>query len=112
MDTPIRKGKEKMIVERTLNNFDAKCCCAWKALTSQFSTGIRHPELLSIAEILVNNYKLPDFGRTGKRSYACLIKWFDDNWTDISKIIGRFTLLDQNDSPISGHREIVDYCRS
>ena len=106
------KGKERMIVEKTLNNFDYRYSSAWRALTSQFSTGIRHPELLSIAEILVNNYKIPQFGRTGKRSFACLVKWFDDNWCDISKIIGRFALLDQNESPISGHRELVDFCKS
>lgn len=108
----VKKGKEKLIVERELSNFDYKSSRAWYAITQQFSSGIRHPELLSVATILSKLTKLPEINRSSKRSFMCLVKWFDDNWNEISKVIGRVALLDESDVPISKHREIIDYVNS
>ncbi|EAY03490.1 hypothetical protein TVAG_450630 [Trichomonas vaginalis G3] len=106
-ETKTSKGKEGRIIERELKNFDYLNCTAWKALRAQFSSGVRHPELLSIASILSRTLDLPEVTRSGKRSFKVLIKWFDDNWDKISSIIRNITLLDANECPISGQRE---YC--
>lgn len=104
------KGKERMIVEKEMKGFDYKKSAAWSAIQSQFSSGIRHPELLSIAYLLERMVKLPTVSRTCKRSFVCLIKWFSDNWSEISKYIGRITLLDDHESAISGQRELREFC--
>lgn len=103
-----KKGKEGRIIEKELQDFDFNNCVAWKALRTQFSSGIRHPELLSIAAILSKNYELPEVPRSGKRSFKCLIKWFNDNWEKISGIIQYVTLLDEKEIPICGQREYVE----
>ena len=106
------KGKEKAIVEKALSNFDCYKSNTWAALIAQFSSGIRHTELLSIAQIVEKITQVPKFGRNEKRSFACLVKWFDDNWNNISKVIGRISLLDDNNIEICGRREIADFTRS
>ena len=107
----MKKGKEKLIIENELNNFDYKSSPAWDAIKKQFSSGIRHSELLSIAFIVRHLTNVPEVNRSCKRNFTCLIKWFSDNWENISKVIGRIVLLDEYSQPISGQRELIDFCR-
>ncbi|EAY05209.1 hypothetical protein TVAG_473880 [Trichomonas vaginalis G3] len=105
---PVKKGKEGRIIANILKDFDFKNCKAWISLSSQFSSGIRHPELLSIAYVLIRALELPDITRSEKRSFPCLVKWFNDNWDKISGPIQCITLLDDREIPISCQREYLE----
>lgn len=105
---PVHKGKEARIIAKTLKDFNFKKCKAWFSLSSQFSSGIRFPELLSIAYVLQRIVELPDITRSEKRSFPCLVKWFDDNWEAIKDPIKQITLLDENTIPINGQRENLE----
>lgn len=100
-----KKGKERLIVERQVDGFDPENTIAWKTIQLKFSTGIRHPELLSIAYILEKIGHLPKITRTCRRSYVVLIKWFNENWTEIEPLLNRIQLLDENEMVISGSRQ-------
>ena len=100
------KGKEGRHIERVLSGFDYKNCKAWKCLREQFSTGIRHRELLSIASILTQLYGLPELNRDARRSFVVLIKWFDDRWPQIDTYLKHMCLLDENMMKIDHEREV------
>lgn len=100
-------GKEARKVQTILDGFQAYNCDAWKQITQQFSSGVRHNELVSVANILIANYELPALTRYCHRSFAVLIKWFQDNWDRIDPVIRNIRLLDENQRVICGYREYV-----
>lgn len=100
-------GKEARKVQTLLEGFNVDNCKAWKEITRHFSTGIRHNELVSIANILVKTYDLPALTRYCHRSFAVLIKWFQDNWDRIDPVIHNIKLLDENNRVICGYREFI-----
>jgi hypothetical protein len=103
-----RKGKEARHIAKILREFDWEQCEAWAALIRTYSSGIRHKELCSIAWVLVNDFALPDISRDARRSFPVLIKWYQDNWADISSHLSKIQLLDSDCRAINGHRELKD----
>ena len=105
---PAKKGKEGRHIERVIAGFDYKNSRAWKCLREQFSTGIRHRELVSIASVLTQMYGLPEINRDARRSFVVLIKWFDDRWSEIDTYVKHMCLLDENMTKIDHKREIQE----
>jgi hypothetical protein len=46
--------------------------------------------------------------RAAKRTLACQIKWFDDNWPQLEPILPLFTLLDAAGRPINFVRQFAE----
>lgn len=106
-----KKGKEASYIKKVLSDFDYKSSLTWKKIQHMFSTGIRHTELLSVAEVLVHLTGAPNISRSCHRSFPVLIKWFDDNWEILEPIIYRISLLDENKNKIDFSREMNDHIR-
>lgn len=106
-----KKGKEASYIKKVLSDFDYKSSPTWKKIQHLFSTGIRHTELLSVAEVLVHLTGAPNVSRSCHRSFPVLIKWFDDNWEILEPFIYRISLLDENKNKIDFSREMHDHIR-
>lgn len=98
-------------INQRLNGFDASQSEVMKVLNFQFSTGVTHRELLSIARIICTMTQLK-LDRLATRDRRVLIKWFDENWYSISMIIPKIQLLDNNELPINLDREIIEKFKS
>jgi hypothetical protein len=108
--TPL--GKEKSHISEILRTFDFESCEAWQAITHRFSTGIRHRELCSIALVIVRYFGVTKISRDARRSFPVLIKWFQDNWSEINPLIATMNLLDENEEVIDYDRELRESHRS
>lgn len=104
----IKTGKEATYIKKILKNFDYESSNTWKKIQELFSTGIRHSELISIAEILIYLFGVPNISRSCHRSFPVLIKWFDDNWEIIEPHIYNISLLDEDKKQINLSRQIYD----
>jgi hypothetical protein len=102
--TPV--GKEKTHIGEILRTFDFESCDAWEAITHKFSTGIRHRELCSIALVIVRYFGVRKISRDARRSFPVLIKWFQDNWSEIEPLLSIMNLLDENEEVIDHDREL------
>ena len=92
---------EARVIKNELGNYDYTKSFVLPIIRAQFSKGITHKELNSIAEILKQIVQLPPLTRHEKRSYPLLIRWFEKNWNTIRPIIPYITLLDSNFIPIN-----------
>ena len=106
------KGKEASYIKKVLKNFDYKTSIVWKKIQQLFSTGVRHTELISVAQILIQISGAPEVSRSCHRSFPVLIKWFDDNWDKIEPFIHHISLLDENMNTINITREMFDQIKS
>lgn len=111
-DKNIKKGKEASYIEKMLKDFDYKSSVTWKKIQNLFSTGIRHTELISIAQVLMHISDVPKISRSCHRSFPVLIKWFDDNWDKIESYIYNISLLDENKNKIDFSREMYDHIKT
>lgn len=103
------RGREASHVKHELKDFDFHSCAAWIEIQNRFSTGIRHTELLSIAKVLCLICKdLPPVGRSCCRSFPVLIKWFSENWEVIRPELSCISILDEEQKPITGLREMKE----
>lgn len=103
---PTRKkqgsGNDAKRVSLRLQFFNQNECPAYKKLKNIFfQTGISHPELKRIAEILAENCHLR-LDRDAKRDNRVLIKWFDENWSILDSEIDRIKIYDSDFNLISG----------
>jgi hypothetical protein len=46
--------------------------------------------------------------RAARRTLACQVKWFADNWDRVGPLLPLFTLLDEGGRPISFARELAE----
>jgi hypothetical protein len=99
-------GFEAQIIANELTNFNYVASSAWRALRSQFSSGIRQHELTSIALLLCSmNESLPLLSRSERRSFPLLIRWFETNWSGVEPFLPAFSLRDENGEVINFERE-------
>jgi hypothetical protein len=105
---PPRKGRgrgpEAQKVQSRLSGFDLDQSVAWQELKRQFSIGVTHAELCSLARVVS---KLADIhvDRDAQRDNRVLIKWFDENWAIAAPIVKDLHLRDENETIIgSGTR--------
>jgi hypothetical protein len=100
------KGIDTQRIAALLSTFDFKHCEARRELIHQFSTGISHKELCSVAAVLSEHFQIQKVSRDACRSYPMLIKWFQDNWAEIKPLLPLVTILDSHDHVINHEREM------
>jgi hypothetical protein len=93
------------VVER-LTGFDLEDSRAWRHIVKQFTIGVTHAELKSVAQILCSITRLK-LDRDATRDNRVLVKWFDENWEVIEPHISSLHLRDDNDS-IIGRPPLTD----
>jgi hypothetical protein len=74
-------------------------------LQIKFSSGVTLKELRSLATIIVLFGSVVPPGRNAKRHFPEMVKWFVDNWAQITPWLPLIALRDQNFRVIDGHRE-------
>jgi hypothetical protein len=78
----------------------------FQILQAQFSSGVRLPELRSIALVLSSIADLPPPGRDAKRQLGLMVQWFVRHWNVVSCWLPFVTLRDEQGLPIDGRREL------
>jgi hypothetical protein len=81
---------------------------ALRVLHAKFSTGVRLPELRSVAGIICHLGGIPRPSRDTHRSYPLMVKWFAENWSDVVPWLKVVNLVDAEEKPIDGNREMAD----
>jgi hypothetical protein len=87
---------------------DALASEEFRLLQIKFSSGVTLKELRSVAAIIVMFGQVTPPGRNAKRHFPEMVKWFVNNWTQISPWLSFITLRDQNLPIIDGHREGIE----
>jgi hypothetical protein len=85
--------REKARVARRLNGFNIKDTIVWKVMTRRFGGNIKHPELVSMAEVL-SSHACITLDRDAKRRKSVLVKWFQENWASIEPYLPYIVLED------------------
>jgi hypothetical protein len=96
---PRGQGPEAQRVVARLAGFDLEKSRAWKAITDQFTIGVTHAELKSIAQVVCTQTNLR-LDRDATRDNRVLIKWFDENWDAISPFMPTLHLRDNGEQII------------
>jgi hypothetical protein len=86
-------SKEKHRVNERLANFSTKDNFAWKEISSRLGQKITFHELLSIARVLAAHADIW-LDRDARRRKSVLIKWFDENWSDLAPYLNDVVLED------------------
>ena len=94
LGTGDKNGGEKLRVFTRLKGFRAKESLVWTEITRRFGNEIKHGELLSIAEVVAANAGV-QLDRDAKRRKSVLIKWFEENWFQISPYLNYVILEDK-----------------
>jgi hypothetical protein len=79
-----------------------------RALHARFSTGLRLPELRSIAAIICHLVGIARPSRDMHRSYPLMVKWFAENWAEVSPCLNVVQLMDAEERAIDGSREMAE----
>ena len=93
------EGIEAQRVNARLAGFDIEKSEAWKTIQRQFTVGVTHTELKSIAQILCDQLSIK-LDRDASRDNRVLVKWFDENWEKIKPILHTIHLRDDHDNVI------------
>jgi hypothetical protein len=96
---PRGQGPEAQRVVARLAGFDLAKSRAWKAITEQFTIGVTHAELKSIAQVVCSQTNLR-LDRDAARDNRVLIKWFDENWDVIAPFMPSLHLRDEGEQII------------
>lgn len=99
------QGAEAKRVADRLKDFNYENSEIWKILKKKFSSGVTHSELKSVAQVCSYILEIK-IDRDAGRDNRVLIKWFDENWDKISKIIDKVHLRDDQEQLINQEREI------
>jgi hypothetical protein len=87
-------GPEARRVTARLNGFESDSSEAWHRIKSTFGPDVTHGELKSLAQLICLETGLK-LDRDAGRDNRVLIKWFQENWHQMSHIICRIYLCDQ-----------------
>jgi hypothetical protein len=77
-------------------------------LQAKFSTGVRLPELRSVATVLCHMTGLHPPSRDTNRSCLLLMQWFSANWEMVAPLLPHIQLRDEIGNSIDGTREMAD----
>jgi hypothetical protein len=80
----------------------------WEALQIKFGTGIRLPELRSVAALVCHLTGVARPSRDTNLSYPLMANWFADNWGAVATWINVIELIDADGKAITGERERED----
>jgi hypothetical protein len=86
-------SRERARIANRLHGRTPKQSRAWQEITRRFGPNVKHPELLGIAMVISENANVR-LDRDAKRRKAVLIKWFDENWADVSPYLDYIVLED------------------
>lgn len=90
-------------------NFSFENSIEYRTLLQKFSSGVRLPELCSVAKILCTILSgLIEPSRDQKRSFPLLIEWYHNYWDLISPVLPLIQLRDEKDQVIDGRRELIE----
>lgn len=93
------------------SSFSYKNSNEFKTLIQKFGSGVRLPELISVAQILsLLSRSIPEPNREEKRSFQGLIGWFHTNWEIIEPLLPLVHLRDEYNQIIDGRREFIEKC--
>jgi hypothetical protein len=93
------KGPEAQRVTARIAGFDLEQSEAWKAIVDQFTVGVTHAELKSIADVLCNLTGLK-LDRDAQRDNRVLIKWYQENWDALQPHVRSIHLRDEREEKI------------
>ena len=94
------EGNDAKRVMQRITDFDYEHSAAFIEIKRRFYSGLTHPELLRIGEILAGFTGLK-MDRDAKRDNRVLVKWFDENWEVIRGEMANIMLYDKNENLIS-----------
>ena len=77
--------EERKRIKKRIGNFDQNKSQAWKYLSLVYGPQIKQDELFTIAEFVSTQLQIC-IDRDAKRRKSILIKWFDENWTQIAPL--------------------------
>jgi hypothetical protein len=78
----------------------------WVLIRQQFSSGVRQRELVSVDHVLCSLAPtLPLLTRSERRSYPLLLRWFEQNWSQIAPYFSGIHLRDSDGEIIIFERE-------
>lgn len=96
------EGVEAKRVQDRLRGFQIEDSPAFRAIQKQFTGGVTHSELKSIALILCEQVCPPlKLDRDASRDNRVLIRWFDEHWDKIRPVISKIHLRDENENIIT-----------
>ncbi|EAX94285.1 hypothetical protein TVAG_057860 [Trichomonas vaginalis G3] len=84
-------------VQQRVSGFNASLSEAWPTLCQHFGQKITQDELVSIAEA-IKPYAQVKLDRDARRRKSVILKWYQDNWSQISKYIKYVVLEDEGSS--------------
>jgi hypothetical protein len=100
------EGPEAQRVVNRLAGFDLGQSAAWKAIVDQFTIGVTHAELKSIAQVVCGLTRL-QIDQDPTRDNRVLIKWFSENWDAIGPVMQAFHLRDDEQNIIAAHPTVA-----
>jgi hypothetical protein len=89
--------KEKERIADRLAGFNVMDNPVWREITGRFGRKIKHPELLSIADVLAAHANIK-LDRDAKRRKPVLVKWFNENWGSLRPYLRYVSLEDVHKS--------------
>jgi hypothetical protein len=106
---PKHHGPEAQLIACELGTYNYETSPFWHVLRNQFSSGVRQRELSSVATVLcslIETFPLPT--RSEKRSFPLLIRWFEQNWTEIAPFLPLINLCTESFEVINFARERLE----
>lgn len=93
------------------NNFSYHNSVEYKTLIQRYSSGVRLPELCSLAKILSSIlFGIIEPSREERRSFPLLIEWYHNYWSLIEPVLPYIQFRDENNQVIDGRRELIEKC--
>ena len=84
--------REQQRVKKRLKDFEYRDSRAWTFLCQRFGPRVGQTELQSIAELISGTQQIK-LDRDAKRRKVVLVKWFEENWDVIERLLTYIVLV-------------------
>lgn len=101
-----KQSPEKERIKERIGNFNPKDNKILQEIMARFGQKVKHPELLSIANVVAKNAQIV-LDRDAKRRKSVLLKWFEENWIRISPLLPYVILEGDNMPPPYPHQNNI-----
>jgi hypothetical protein len=81
-----------------------------RALHAKFSSGVRLPELRSLAFLISHLATIGGPDRSEQRTYPRIVNWFRKNWSAVLPWLAIVNLVDEHQAVVDGRRELYERC--
>ncbi|OHS96568.1 hypothetical protein TRFO_37278 [Tritrichomonas foetus] len=92
---------ERKRVDSRLKGFSVRESAAWKEICKRFGPNLNQTELLSLAEVIAKQANLK-VDREAKRRKEVLIKWYEENLTEVMEYLPYVVLQDSEGRNVCG----------